>query len=102
MEKDETLEVRSSNEQYYDQIESKVEEIAALIQSIPEDLDLRSYAASRFIFESMLWGSYNYYEALGLLESAKVDYIESFQQVKAEERLEQQAIQVDSKSKYTC
>ncbi len=102
MEKGETLKVQIDNEQYYDQIESKVEEIAALLQSLSEVAELRSYAASRFIFESTIWGSYNYYEALGLLESAKVDYIETFQQVKAEESMEQQPVQVDIKPKYTC
>ena len=64
-------------ELYIAQIDEMVEEIEVLIQSLPEDSYLRTMAASRFIFESVLWGTRNIYEGVGLIEKAKMEFIDT-------------------------
>jgi hypothetical protein len=46
------------------------------IQLMPQEG--KSDFAQHIIFHILLWSSYNLYEALGILECAKVDYYESW------------------------
>jgi hypothetical protein len=62
---------RIERELIFDDIEQMVENISHMIKSIPVDSGLRSYLAERIIFESALWGSFNQYEAIGIIDEAK-------------------------------
>ena len=53
--------------------------IEKFFHSIPKEFDyMRAEAAEHLIIESMLWGTYSYYEALGILEAAKIRYNELY------------------------
>ena len=62
--------------------------IKKLLESIPfEDLGyMRSQAAEQLITESLIWGSFNAYEAIGICESSKLEYIKITEEVYSEEK----------------
>jgi hypothetical protein len=62
----------------------------ALIDFIGDTLKLvpnetRAMVTDHLVYNAINWGSYNYYEALGILKSVKSDYIKISEQVAAEE-----------------
>lgn len=64
-------------------------EFLANVLQIAPDED-RSNLASQMIFEIINWGSYNVYEALGIIEAVKHQYIEVVDSVFEEEAKEQE------------
>ena len=60
--------------------QQKLEEIKKSIESLLseacQECGERSSMTKEIIMESLIWGSYNYYEAIGILEHSKVEYRE--------------------------
>jgi hypothetical protein len=67
----------------WQEVEKECILIKNLIQRLPEDE--KAIAAERFCFESALWGGCCQYSSIGILESAKMDLIESAKEVMNEE-----------------
>jgi predicted aldo/keto reductase-like oxidoreductase len=61
-------------------MEQKLEDIKKSIESLLkeacQDCGQRSSMTKELIIESLIWGSYNYYEAIGILEHSKFEYKE--------------------------
>lgn len=66
-----------------DEVEKELVLIRELIKRVPEEY--RSDAASMIIREAVIFGSFNHFEALGILEEAKLEYREISMQVLREE-----------------
>lgn len=69
-----------SKEFNYNEVEEGVSDyLKELLDSVPKDL--RASMTESIILQSIIWGSYNVYEAVGILECAKRSYLESFEKV---------------------
>ncbi len=83
-----TEELRAKNEEIIKiNTETVCNKIKQLLDSIPfSDLGyMRSQAAERLISESLVWGSFNEYEAVGICEMAKSQYISISEKINAEQ-----------------
>ena len=95
-------------EELLEKLEDCVENVMLFIKQLPEDSWIRSFAAERISFEAILWGSANSYEALGILEMTKQNYIRISEEIAEEDRAESCDCGECSKeesvvsSKYTC
>ena len=61
-----------------DEIGVEIQKVGDFFKQIPAEL--KAEATQYFIQEIITWGSYNFYEALGILEEAKSDYRISWRQ----------------------
>ena len=71
------------DEIFSEAIEKKVVDIAEFIQKLPDER--KHEAAWRFAYEAINWGSWNYFDAVGMLEDIKLDYRETSRQIEQEE-----------------
>ncbi|MGY8867413.1 MAG: hypothetical protein ACKVJK_17580 [Methylophagaceae bacterium] len=84
-----TEELRVKNEEIImknaDTVCTKIRE---LLESIPpDDFDfMRTNTAERLIFEALLWGSSNEYEAVGICEVAKKNFINIGDEIQSEKQ----------------
>lgn len=71
----------------WEDIEVVVEQIADFFQKIPDNHEsgFKSSAGERIIGEVLIWASANHYEALGILEEAKLSYREIAEKIRKEE-----------------
>ena len=63
--------------------EGLLELIGNYIQTLPNEE--KSGMTYRIIYEAIIWGSRNDFEAMGILEIVKLDYIETAKEMWAEE-----------------
>ena len=66
-----------------EEIEAEISKVGDFFKQIPEDL--KAYAAERFIYEIVNWGSRDHYQALGIFQEAMNNYREVSLRVLAEE-----------------
>jgi len=81
-----------NNEQFekkltIDEIELEVNKIKDFFSQIPSEL--KSDAAERFIYETIIWGSRDHFQAIGILEEVKLRYREISLGILEEEREEE-------------
>ena len=62
-------------------LEDKTEELTKLLN----DFDDKADAAAIICFDAINWGSYNYFEALGILEHAADMYKQSYKEAEEKE-----------------
>ena len=70
-----------------EEIEEEITKVKDFFKQIPDEL--KAETAERFVFETILWGSYDQYQALGILEEAKLRYREVSVQILEEEEMEE-------------
>ena len=64
-------------------VQNEAAKVKTFFERLPEDM--RSSAAEMLVFEIVNCGSYNHFEALGILAEAMMDYRETSLKVMAEE-----------------
>ena len=71
----------------WEDVEVVVEQIADFFKKIPDNDEsgFKSSAGERIIGEILIWAAINHYEALGILEEAKLAYREAAEQIRKEE-----------------
>jgi len=87
-----TESLRAKNEDIIEiNTERVCNKIKELLDSIPpDDFDyMRSTMAERLIFEALLWGSFNEYEAVGICEIAKMNFIKIGDKIESKEQEEE-------------
>ena len=87
-----TESLRAKNEEIIEiNTERVCNKIKELLDSIPpDDFDyMRSTMAERLIFEALLWGSFNEYEAVGICEIAKTNFIKIGDRIQSKEQDEE-------------
>ena len=73
------------------EIEAFNQTLIDFIQRIPEDSrHMKSRAAEIIASKAINWGSYNHYEAIGIMEECKLRYRENVSEMILEERLQEQ------------
>ena len=73
------------------EIEAFNQTLIDFIQRIPEEArHMKSRAAEIIASEAINWGSYNHYEAIGIMEECKLRYRENVSEMILEERLQEQ------------
>jgi len=70
-----------------EEIEIELDKVRDFFAQIPENW--KAYAAERFIYEIVNWGSYDHYQALGIFQEAMNTYREVSRRVLAEEAEEE-------------
>ena len=77
----------------WEDVEVVVTQMADFFKKIPHNCEtgFKSSAGERIIGEILIWAALNHYEALGILEEAKLSYREIFKQITKEEREEEAA-----------
>jgi hypothetical protein len=71
------------DEIFSEAIEKKVVDIAEFIQKLPDE---RKHEATwRIVWEAINWGSWNYFDAIGMLEDIKLDFRETSKQIEQED-----------------
>lgn len=64
--------------------------IKEFLSAIPDELGyMKSQAAQMLAFEAAIWGSYNTYEGIGILEDAKLSYRHTSEEIFKQEEAEQ-------------
>jgi hypothetical protein len=73
------------------EIKAFTQTVIDFIQRIPEDQrHLKSRSAELIASEAVNWGSYNHYEAIGIMEECKLRYRENVSEMLLEEYMENQ------------
>ena len=77
-------------------IEKKIDEICNLLTEGRDKHNLSiSTIAEEAIIKLAIYGGQNHYESLGILEEAKIEYVERFKQMVAKEQFEEEHFPVD-------
>jgi len=84
-----------------EEIEAEIAKIGRFFDQIPDEL--KADAAEHFIYEIVLWGSRDHYQALGIFEEAKQRFREISQEIMAEHAEDVRIdAAVDNAQNYRC
>ena len=78
----------------WEEIKNEISKVRDFFEQIPTEL--KANAAECFIFEAALWGSLNFYEAIGIFEESKSRYREISIQVQEREEREEKEEREDN------
>ena len=70
----------------WQEVEKEIALLGCLIRRLPDDE--KADAACRIAVEAVLWGGSTFYESVGILEEAKIQFQETWEEVHAEDEEE--------------
>lgn len=85
-------------------LDKLLDSIKEFLKSLPEGEE-KILSTDQIVFEAVIWGSNNSYEAVGLLEKVKHDYINTVEEIASEgqrEEEEEDFVNSNVVSPYTC
>lgn len=74
-------------EKLLQEVDVFLEQFIEKMESIPDNLDhVRLYFANQVICQATIWGARNVFEGIGMLETAKLEYLEIHKEIEQQEQ----------------